>query len=58
MMEETQLFVNLRCMQWTAQNFVFYAGAGITAGSDPELEWEETNQKLVAMQSIIQQTKQ
>jgi isochorismate synthase len=58
LMDETQLFVNLRCMQWTAQNFVFYAGAGITAGSDPELEWEETNQKLVAMQSIIQQTKQ
>lgn len=58
MMEETQLFVNLRCMQWTAQNFVFYAGAGITAGSDPDLEWEETNQKLVAMRSIIQQIKQ
>ncbi|HEX2934568.1 MAG TPA: isochorismate synthase [Bacteroidales bacterium] len=57
LMEETQLFVNLRCMQWTAQHFVFYAGAGITAGSDPELEWEETNQKLVAMRSIIQQTK-
>lgn len=58
LMEETQLFVNLRCLQWTGKKFVFYAGAGITAGSDPGSEWEETNQKLVAMQSIIQQTKE
>lgn len=58
LMEETQLFVNLRCLQWTGEKFIFYAGAGITAGSDASSEWEETNQKLVAMQSVIQQTKQ
>jgi isochorismate synthase len=58
MLNETHLFVNLRCLQYVNNNFILYAGAGITAGSNPELEWEETNQKLVAMLSIIQQTKQ
>jgi isochorismate synthase len=58
MKKETQLFVNLRCIQWTGSNYVFYAGAGITSGSESALEWEETNQKLVAMLSIIHQTEQ
>jgi isochorismate synthase len=42
---ETQLYVNIRCMQLFAGQAVLYAGAGITLASDPEKEWEETNLK-------------
>jgi isochorismate synthase len=42
----TDLFVNLRCMQWLNDRARLYAGAGITAGSDPAAEWHETEMKL------------
>ena len=38
----TNLFVNLRCMQIKGRKGILYAGGGITAASDPEAEWEET----------------
>lgn len=38
-------FVNLRCMQWTNDAALIYVGGGITADSDPEAEWKETNLK-------------
>lgn len=41
----TELFVNLRCMHAVAGKVQLYTGAGITAGSDPELEWAETERK-------------
>jgi isochorismate synthase len=53
---QTNLFVNLRCMKLTSAASVLYAGAGITKDSDAELEWEETNQKLHAMQSVLSET--
>jgi isochorismate synthase len=42
------LYVNLRCMQVleSAGEAVLYAGAGLTAASDPAREWAETEQKL------------
>lgn len=49
----THIFVNLRCMQVTPKNLVLYAGAGITAGSDPEKEWNETEQKLDTLRAVI-----
>jgi len=41
----SQLFVNLRCMQLFDTSAWLYVGAGITADSDPEKEWLETEMK-------------
>ncbi|HCS22029.1 MAG TPA: hypothetical protein DIW47_15980 [Bacteroidetes bacterium] len=40
-----QLYVNLRCMQILHDTHYIYAGAGLTASSDPEKEWLETEEK-------------
>jgi isochorismate synthase len=47
------LFVNLRCMQLTGDQAVLYAGAGVTADSVPESEWEETEIKLNTLLKVI-----
>ena len=47
------LFVNLRCMQLQGSNLALYAGAGITAGSVPQNEWEETRRKMEIMRSVL-----
>ncbi|MEK9614179.1 MAG: isochorismate synthase [Flavobacteriaceae bacterium] len=53
--EETsaQLFVNLRCAQWRPQQLILYIGAGITAKSIPEQEWEETQRKAETLLRIL-----
>ena len=51
--EEFQLFVNLRCAQWTPDAVLLYAGAGITALSDPALEWEETQKKVKILATVL-----
>jgi isochorismate synthase len=43
--DASRLFVNLRCIQLTAQEAIAYAGAGITEDSDPRKEWLETEMK-------------
>jgi len=48
-----RLFVNLRCMQWFKEQPVLYAGAGITAASDPEREWEETEEKMATLKRVL-----
>ncbi|NOY37090.1 MAG: hypothetical protein GXO83_05900 [Chlorobi bacterium] len=50
----SELFVNLRSVQITGTSLIIYAGGGITAGSDPEMEWEETEQKAQAMLSVLE----
>ncbi len=47
------LFVNLRCMEVTGNEFILYAGGGITSHSIPEKEWDETNQKAKTLLSVI-----
>lgn len=42
----TDIYVNLRCMQLTEGHALMYAGAGVTADSVPEKEWEETEMKF------------
>ncbi|MCB0477898.1 MAG: chorismate-binding protein [Crocinitomicaceae bacterium] len=39
------LFVNLRCMEVFMDDACLYLGGGITAKSDPEKEWDETELK-------------
>jgi isochorismate synthase len=51
---DTQLFVNLRCMELLAGNgAVLYAGAGVTIDSTPALEWEETVMKMNTLHRVI-----
>ncbi len=51
----TSLFVNLRCMQWVGVDEAhIYVGGGITAGSEPESEWLETENKMAIMYAILE----
>jgi len=51
---QSQLFVNLRCMQLKQEQAVLYVGAGITQDSVPEAEWEETVLKSNTLLAILQ----
>ena len=51
--QQVNLFVNLRCMEITTDEFILYVGGGITSKSIPEREWEETNQKARTLLSVI-----
>ena len=50
---QVSLFVNLRCMEITSNEYILYAGGGITSRSVPEKEWDETNQKAKTLLSVI-----
>lgn len=50
---KTTLFVQLRCMEITGQHCTLYAGAGITAESNPEDEWLETENKTQTLLSAL-----
>ncbi len=50
---ETQLFVNLRCMELLDKKAVIYVGGGITQDSDPAMEWEETVAKSKTMLQVV-----
>ncbi len=49
----TQLFVNLRCMKLNGNIATLYVGGGITQGSDPEKEWQETVEKSRTLLKVI-----
>jgi len=51
--QQVNLFVNLRCMEITDDEFILFAGGGITAKSVAEREWEETNQKARTLLEVI-----
>jgi isochorismate synthase len=51
--EQTNVYVNLRCMRLFPNGKLLFAGAGITAGSDPEREWNETEMKMQTMASAF-----
>jgi len=40
-------------MQVFADKIVFYAGGGITEGSNVDKEWEETEQKMQTLISLL-----
>lgn len=50
---ETSLFVNLRCMKNIGENYLIFAGGGITADSDAEAEWEETEMKAAVVEKVL-----
>ncbi|MGI9594165.1 MAG: isochorismate synthase [Patiriisocius sp.] len=49
----SQLYVNLRCMKIDPQMATLYVGGGITLDSTPELEWQETKNKMTTMLSVL-----
>lgn len=49
----TNLFVNLRCMEVLENAATLYAGAGVTSDSQPEKEYQETEMKFKTLLNII-----
>lgn len=49
----TSIFVNLRCMQLLNNFGIAYSGAGVTAYSNPEKEWEETEMKCATLLRVL-----
>jgi len=50
---ESNLFVNLRCMEIEQNQLSIYVGGGITALSNPEKEWQETVNKSQIMKQLL-----
>lgn len=51
----TQLFVNLRCMQFYSNHqAICYAGGGILTASDEISEFQETQRKMETMRSLLE----
>lgn len=50
---QSDLYVNLRCMQIQERTLTLYAGGGLLASSDLEEEWQETEDKLQTMKRLI-----
>lgn len=51
--ENTEFFVNLRCMQIDKNACQVYVGGGIVADSQPESEWKETVNKSRTMLDVL-----
>ena len=51
--QNTVIYVNLRCLKWEESQITLYVGGGITQASDPEQEWEETENKSRTMMDIL-----
>jgi isochorismate synthase len=51
--DNAKLFVNLRCVDISDKELYFYGGCGITDGSNPEKEWQETEHKVDILRSLI-----
>ncbi len=50
---EVSLFVNLRCMRLKEDKALLFVGGGITAASNPENEWKETQDKSKVMLNAL-----
>lgn len=50
----SELFVNLRCMEIQDDSAFLYVGGGITADSVPEEEWKETVLKTRTLKKVLQ----
>ncbi len=49
----SELYVNLRCMELTHDKRILYIGGGITKDSNPESEWQETLAKSQIMKRVL-----
>lgn len=51
--QHSEFCVALRSANIVAQTVRLYAGAGIVAGSDPELEWQEIEHKAAGLRTLL-----
>ena len=51
--DQTNLYVNLRCMSIQEYSATVYVGGGITEKSNPQDEWQEVLQKANTMGRIL-----
>ncbi len=52
---KAKLFVNIRCTSFANNNeYTLYGGAGITAESNPLMEYEETQNKILAISRCLE----
>jgi isochorismate synthase len=52
-MQESDLFVNLRCMKFDNNKAEIFVGCGITDESNPESEYLETQNKAMTMRKVL-----
>jgi isochorismate synthase len=52
--QNASIFVNLRCCQISRGKIYLYIGGGYTVDSNPEMEWEETENKSRTILDLIQ----
>ncbi len=52
--DKSDLYVNLRCAEFSAETINLYVGGGLTAASVAENEWEETVLKSQTLLSVIE----
>ena len=50
---QTDLYVNLRCLEIEKNNINLYVGCGITKDSNPEKEFFETENKSLTMRNVL-----
>lgn len=50
---QTDLYVNLRCMEIRPAEVKLYAGGGLLPSSDVRSEWTETGEKMKTMKSLL-----
>ncbi|MCE2611978.1 isochorismate synthase [Flavobacteriaceae bacterium D16] len=51
--DESELYVNLRCMNIHKDHVHVYVGGGLVEGSEPEQEWQETVHKSQSMLHLL-----
>ena len=52
-MDDTHLYVSLRCMNIEGKNCHLYAGGGLLKDSTEEQEWQETEAKMETMRRLL-----
>lgn len=50
---QSDIYVNLRCMEIRSKEVKLYAGGGILPSSEIRSEWEETSQKMETMRNLL-----
>ena len=55
MQDETNIFVNLRCMKIANEHAQLFSGAGIISNSNPEKEWNETEIKMDTLLKVLKE---
>jgi len=51
--DKTELFVNLRCAEFSEKQVFIYVGGGVTLESDPKQEWQETVSKTQTIKNVL-----